>query len=678
MQNNNRKVFETLISRTKIYLAIILILLVILSAQNTKMIIPSIILYVIVLGYSYYANRKRKSEISETLQDLTLTVDTAAKTSLINSPFPLIILETDGNIIWRSSKFISEFANIDINSYINDLSIDIKNEIENIKKNEKEKRNRDILRDIKIGNKNYKIMGRYVNFKNKDKDRKNKKEYMIILYFIDDTENVKLQKEYQDSKSCVGIIMVDNYEETMQRLDASEKPVVMAEIDKAMYDWANQTNGVLIKSDRDRYVYLFEQRYLENVKEDKFSILDRIKEIDTKEKVQFTLSIAVSNEGNTDKEKYKSAQGAMDVVLGRGGDQAVIRENEIYKFFGGRVEEVEKRTKVKARVVAHALENLIKESKKVMIMGHTNPDMDCVGSCMGIYRLAKTLDTNAYIVISENTPTLDSFKKAMEKDPEYEDIIINKEVALENIDEDTLLVVVDTHKINYVDAPEILDKVKKIVIIDHHRRSADYIENATLMFQEVYASSAAELVTELLQYAEAKIDLKTIEAESLYAGIMMDTKNFTFKTGVRTFEAAAYLRRCGVDIIRVKKWFQSDLKSFNIIADIVKKSEIVNDTIAISTYDEITKDTSLICAKAADELLTISDITASFVLGNTGEKICISVRSIGDINVQVILEKLGGGGHITLAGAQVEGMTIEETKQELINRINEYFSEIEN
>ena len=678
MQNNNRKVFETLISRTKIYLAIILILLVILSAQNTKMIIPSIILYVIVLGYSYYANRKRKSEISETLQDLTLTVDTAAKTSLINSPFPLIILETDGNIIWRSSKFISEFANIDINSYINDLSIDIKNEIENIKKNEKEKRNRDILRDIKIGNKNYKIMGRYVNFKNKDKDRKNKKEYMIILYFIDDTENVKLQKEYQDSKSCVGIIMVDNYEETMQRLDASEKPVVMAEIDKAMYDWANQTNGVLIKSDRDRYVYLFEQRYLENVKEDKFSILDRIKEIDTKEKVQFTLSIAVSNEGNTDKEKYKSAQGAMDVVLGRGGDQAVIRENEIYKFFGGRVEEVEKRTKVKARVVAHALENLIKESKKVMIMGHTNPDMDCVGSCMGIYRLAKTLDTNAYIVISENTPTLDSFKKAMEKDPEYEDIIINKEVALENIDEDTLLVVVDTHKINYVDAPEILDKVKKIVIIDHHRRSADYIENATLMFQEVYASSAAELVTELLQYAEAKIDLKTIEAESLYAGIMMDTKNFTFKTGVRTFEAAAYLRRCGVDIIRVKKWFQSDLKSFNIIADIVKKSEIVNDTIAISTYDEITKDTSLICAKAADELLTISDITASFVLGNTGEKICISGRSIGDINVQVILEKLGGGGHITLAGAQVEGMTIEETKQELINRINEYFSEIEN
>ena len=413
------------------------------------------------------------------------------------------------------------------------------------------------------------------------------------------------------------------------------------------------------------------------VRENKFSILYKIKEIDTKEKIQFTLSISVSNEGNNDMEKYKSAQTAMDVVLGRGGDQAVIRENEIYKFFGGRVEEVEKRTKVKARVVANALENLIKESKKVIIMGHTNPDMDAIGSCMGIYRLAKTLDTNAYIVTSEKATSWQAFRDELEKDSEYEDIIINKEIALENIDEETLLVVVDTHKINYVDAPELLDKTENIVVVDHHRRSTDYIENAKLIFQEVYASSAAELVTEILQYAEAKVDLKTIEAESLYAGIMMDTKNFTFKTGVRTFEAAAYLRRCGVDIIRVKKWFQSDFASFNLIADIVRKAEIISEGIAISSYDEITKDATIICAKAADELLTISDITASFVLGNTGDKICISGRSIGDINVQLILEKLGGGGHITLAGAQVEDMTMEETRQELINRINEYFSEIE-
>ncbi len=539
MQNNNRKVFDSLVSRTKIYLAIILILLIVICIENVIMIFPSILIYAVVVGYTYYANKKRKSEISETLQDLTLTVDSAAKTSLINSPFPLIILETDGNIIWRSTKFNIEFANIDINTYLNDLIVDIKDEIESGSTG-----NSDILTELKIGNNMYKVMGRYVNFRNKDKERKNKKEYMVILYFIDDTENIKLQKEYRDSKSCVGIIMIDNYEEIMQRLDAAEKPQIIAEIDKEIYDWANKTNGVLIKSDRDRYVYLFEQRYLDDVKEDKFSILDKIKEIDTKEKVQFTLSIAVSNEGSTDKEKYKAAQSAMDVVLGRGGDQAVIRENEIYKFFGGRVEEVEKRTKVKARVVAHALENLIKDANKVMIMGHTNADMDSIGSCMGIYRLAKTLKTNAYIICSENTPALETFMEEVKKDPEYEDIIINREVALENIDEDTLLVVVDTHKINYVDSPEILDRASKVVVIDHHRRSTDFIEDATLMFQEVYASSAAELVTELLQYAEAKIDLKTIEAESLYAGIMMDTKNFTFKTGVRTFEAAAYLRRC--------------------------------------------------------------------------------------------------------------------------------------
>ena len=557
-------------------------------------------------------------------------------------------------------------------NFIYDLIFDLKEEV----KNKKDTKDTMISKQIKVNKKTYNMVGKYVNSRKYNKNKK--EEYMAILYFIDETENIKLQKEYNDSKSCVGIIMIDNYEENMQMLESEEKAQYIAEIDKNIYEWTNDTNGVLIKTDRDRYVYIFEQRYLEKIKEDKFSILDKIKEIDPKQKVQFTLSIAISNEGNSDKDKYKSAQTAMDIVLGRGGDQAVIRQNDIYKFYGGRAQEVEKRTKVKARVVAHALENLIKESSKVMIMGHANPDIDAMGSSIGVYRLAKSLEKNAYIITS-NTPTLKSFKESLlSEEPEYEDVLITKEVAEENIDEDTLLVVVDTHKTTYVESEEILKKAKKIVIIDHHRRSADYIENATLTFQEVYASSAAELVTELLQYTEVNVELKKIEAESLYAGIMMDTKSFTFKTGVRTFEAAAYLRRCGVDIIKVKKWFQSDLESFNIIADVVKSAEIVNDTIAIAIYDnEKSKDVSLICAKAADELLTISDVTASFVLGNTGDKICISGRSIGDINVQVILEKLGGGGHITLAGAQVEGMSIEEVKQELIIRINEYFSEIE-
>lgn len=676
MQNNNRKVFDNLISRTKIYLVIILLLLIAICVQNTQWIIPAIITFVLVVGYTYFANNKRKNEISETLQDLTISVDSAAKSTLINSPFPLLIVETDGNIIWRSSKFVSEFEKIDMNSYIDEILDEIKKEIENSKNIEEHaKATQYIEKEITIQDKIYRIIGKYVRSNNKEK--KAKREYMVMIYFIDITENAILQQKYIDTRSCVEIINIDNYEENMQLLEVEEKPQAVVEIDKAILEWANQTNGILIKTDNNRYICVFEQRYLESVKEDKFSILDKIKEIETSEKVQFTLSIAVSNEGDTDKDKYKSAQTAMDLVLGRGGDQAVIRENETYRFFGGRTQEIEKRTKVKARVVANALENLIKESDKVMIMGHTNPDIDAMGSSMGIYRLAKSLEKNAYIINNGEGTALESFKEELKKEPEYEDVLISKEVALENIEENTLLVIVDTHKRNFVEAPELLEKVRKIVVIDHHRRSEDYIEDATLTFQEVYASSAAELVTELLQYAETEVELKTIEAESLYAGIMMDTKNFTFKTGVRTFEAAAYLRKCGVDIIRVKKWFQSDLLSFNKIAEIVKSAEMVNDTIAVAVNNDKEKDSNLVCAKAADELLTISNITASFVLGYLGDKICISGRSIGDINVQIILEKLGGGGHITLAGAQLEDITMEDAKKMLIQKIHEYFEEMQ-
>jgi len=311
-------------------------------------------------------------------------------------------------------------------------------------------------------------------------------------------------------------------------------------------------------------------------------------------------------------------------------------------------------------------------------MGHSNTDIDAMGAGFGIYRIAKTIGKDAYIVNETTGFSLDTFIEAVRENEEYEDVIIGRDKALELITPETLLVVVDTHKTSYVEVPELLEKTNKIVIIDHHRRSTDFIENAILTFHEVYASSASELVTELIEYSEKDIKLTTLETEGLYAGIMMDTKNFTFKTGVRTFEAAAFLRKCGIDIIKIKKWFQSDLETYNKISEIVNKTEIINGTIGISTYDEDDKNANIVCAKAADELLTISDITASFVIGNLGDRVCISGRSIGDINVQVILEKLGGGGHITLAGAQVEGMNMEEVKQELVNKINEYFEEILN
>ena len=667
--NNSRKLFDNLVSRTKIYLVIIFILLVILSYLKHQMIIPSIIIYVAILAYTYFANNKRRSEISEQLQDLTLTVDSAAKSSLINAPFPLLILETDGNVVWRSSKFITEFANIDINNYISDLIIDIKDEIE---KNKDQKR-KSIVKNIEIGKRKYKVQGEFA--KTKKSERKKVAEYMLILYFIDETEKYELEKENENRKTCVGIIMVDNYEEVMQRVDTEQKAQLMAKVESTIYDWVNETNGILVKEDRDTYVYIFEQRNLDKIKEEKFAILDSIKDIVRKDKIQLTLSIAISNEGETDKDVYKSASAAMDVILGRGGDQAVIRENGKYQFFGGKAEEVEKRTKVKARIVAHALEELMSECEKVIIMGHTNPDIDAMGSAMGIYRMATSLRKEAFILTDTGVASLKEFIENTQND--YKDVLINKETALSKIDSETLLVVVDTHKKSYVEEPELLNKTNKIVVIDHHRRSADFIDQSILTFQEVYASSASELVTELIQYTQNEVELQQIEAESLYAGIMMDTKNFTFKTGVRTFEAAAYLRRCGVDIIKVKKWFQSDLESYNKISEIVRKSEIIHDTIAISSYEVQEKDTSLICAKAADELLTIGNITASFVLGTMGDKICISGRSIGDINVQMILEKLGGGGHITLAGAQLENKTIEEAKQELIEKIEEYFSEKE-
>ena len=667
--NNNRKLFDNLVSRTKIYLVIIFLLLVILSYLKTSLIIPSIIIYALVLGYTYFANNKRKSEISEQLQDLTLTVDSAAKSSLINAPFPLIIIETDGNVVWRSSKFITEFANIDINNYISDLIIDIKSEMEK----DREQKRKSIIKNIEIGKKKYKVQCEFA--KTKRSERKKVAEYMVIIYFIDETEKYALKKENEDKKTCVGIIMVDNYEEVMQRVDTEQKTQLMAKVESTIYDWVNETNGILVKEDRDTYVYIFEQRNLGKIKEDKFVILDSIKDIVRKDKIQLTLSIAISNEGETDKDVYKSASAAMDVILGRGGDQAVIRENGKYQFFGGKVEEVEKRTKVKARIVAHALEELMSECEKVIIMGHLNPDIDAMGAALGIYKIAISLRKEAYILANSESASIKTFISSMPE--EYKSVLINKEIALDKMDANTLLVVVDTHKKSYVEMPELLDKTNKIVVIDHHRRGTDFIDHSILTFQEVYASSASELVTELIQYTQNDVELSTIEAEALYAGIMMDTKNFTFKTGVRTFEAAAYLRRCGVDIIKVKKWFQSDLESYNKISEIVRKSEIIHDTIAISSYEVQENDTSLICAKAADELLTIGNITASFVLGTMENKICISGRSIGDINVQMILEKLGGGGHITLAGAQLENTTIDEAKQELVSKIEEYFSEKE-
>ena len=640
MRKSNNKFFDKLVSRTKIYLIIIAILLTIICILKPVLIIPAVLVYAFIIVYTYLINQKRIEEVSEHIKDLTLNVDKVSKRTLINSPFPLVIVETDGSIIWKSTKFMTEFAEVDnINEILNGIIKDLKSEI--LSGN---KKNNQVIQKIKIANKNYKILGEYVKSKANDRTAEKisdkKKEYTATLYFIDETEIDNLKNDYDNSQLCVGITMIDNYEEIIQRISSDEQIQVFSQIEKKLYEWTAEFNGLVIKAERDTFVWIFERKYLKELEENKFNILDLIKDIDSSGKIPSTLSIAVSCDGESSYEKYKFAKNAIDIALGRGGDQAVVRKNGKFIFYGGRTQEVEKRTKVKARSVANALEELIEESENVVIMGHTNSDIDALGSALGIYRLVKTLGKEAYVASSTIGIGLENFVEYAKRSEEYNNAIIGKDEAIEITNSNTLLVVVDTHKKSYTDIPELLNLAGKIVVIDHHRMSTDYIDNSVLTFQEVYASSAAELVTELLVYSEKNIKLTNVEAEGLYAGIMMDTKNFTFKTGVRTFEAAAYLRKCGVDIIKVKKWFQSDLNTYNIISEIVAKSEIIGDSIAISVYDKVDKDANIICAKAADELLTISDITASFVIGNYGEKTCISGRSLGDINVQVILEKL--------------------------------------
>lgn len=671
MPNSNGKILDKLTSKNIIDILIIGFLCIALCVYDLSWIIPSIVLFAIIVAYTIWVTSKKRTEIENHIQDITSDVSTASKGNLINTPIPLVLVETDGNIVWRSKKFVEEFQNIDIRTYLVPIVKEIKLDIE---KNNDEAI--EITKQFNIDKKVYKIRGSVLRAKRREKKRQ--KEYTVSLYFIDETKYNELFDLYNKSKTCIGIAMIDNYEELIQRILPEKKIELLAKIEKEIIEWITRTGGLIIKTERDHFAFVFEQQYLSEFEKERFNILDKVKTIELDDgKIPITLSIAVSNDGKNNYEKYKSALTAMDIVLGRGGDQAVVRKNGKYKFYGGKTLEVEKRTKVKARTISQSISKAILESDNVVIMGHKNIDIDAIGSALGLYRLSKTLEKECYIISEPQGKSLEKFLENLQKLEQYKGVIISEEDSAEIIKENTLLIVVDTHKTSYVEFPDILDKIERKIVIDHHRKAPDCIENTLVSFHEVYASSTAELVTEIVQYAQDNVELTLIEAESLYGGIMVDTKDFTFKTGVRTFEAAAYLRKYGVDIIRVKKWFQADLESYNKIANIVRNVEIHNDTIAIAIYDEENENGNLICAKAADELLTISDITASFVMTKIGEKVFISGRSIGDINVQVILEKLGGGGHITLAGAQLEGVSVEKAKEDLIEKIEEYLAETE-
>ena len=668
MPNSNNKILVSINLRNIIYVILIAVLSIALCVYDLSWIIPSIIIFTLTVIYTLWSSGKKKTELENHIQDITSDVTTASKGNLINTPIPLVLIETDGNIVWRSKKFVENFQNLDIATNLNPIVKEIKLDIE------KNGETIEIIKQFNIDKKVYKILGSVV--KTKKRSKKNQKEYVLSLYFIDETKYNELFDSYNKSKSCIGVAMIDNYDELVQRILPERKIELLAKIEKEIIEWITATGGLIIKTERDYFVFIFEQQHLTEFEKEKFNILDKIKTIEVDIKLPITLSIAVSNEGKNSYEKYKSALSAMEIVLGRGGDQAVVKKEGKFKFYGGKTLEVEKRTKVKARTIAHSISTAISESENVIVMGHKNIDIDAFGSALGMYRLSKTLEKDCYIVSEPKGKSLGKFLEVL-KEEDYKDAIISESEAIDLIKANSLLIIVDTHKTSYVEFPELLDKVERKIVIDHHRKAPDCIENALVSFHEVYASSTAELVTEIVQYAQDNVELKLLEAESLYGGIMVDTKDFTFKTGVRTFEAAAYLRKYGVDIIRVKKWFQADLESYNIISNIVRNVEIHNDTIAISIFEDENEDSNLIIAKAADELLTISDITASFVMAKVQDKVYISGRSIGDINVQLILEKLGGGGHITLAGAQLEGFSLEDARNELVIRINEYLLETE-
>ena len=666
MSDLNANFIGKILSKVKIYLIIIIVLSIILCIYDLKWIVPAVTLDILIVVYTLWENTRKKNEIVNHIEEITMDVTTASKSNIVNSPIPLVLIQTDGSIIWRSKKFTELFGTIDINTYLTPIVKEIKLEIEKSDKKE-------FIKQFNINGKIYQIRGAIANYKRRD--RKKSKEYVLSLYFLDETRYNELFDKYANSRTCIGMIGIDNYEDIVQRALPEEKLEILAKIEKMIMEWASETGGLIVKNERNMFVFIFEQQYLAKFEKDKFNILDKVKTIESFNKIPTTISIAVTCDGNNNYEKYKNAVNAMDIVLGRGGDQAVIRREGQYKFFGGKTLELEKRTKVKARNIAKTIALAIENSSNVLLMGHKNVDIDAIGSCLGMYRVVKTLEKDCNIVTEPTGNSLGQFWDDLMELEEYKDVILTEEEAIKQISKDTLLIILDTHKAGYVEFPNILKSCKHKILIDHHRKSPDFIEDTEVSFHEVYASSSAELVTEIVQYSKDDITLSLIEAESLYGGIMVDTKDFTFKTGVRTFEAAAYLRKFGVDIIRVKKWFQSDLESYNEISEIVRKAEIIEKNIAIAKTFRDDENTGLICAKAADELLTIRNITASFVMGKMGDKIMISGRSVGDINVQIILEKLGGGGHITLAGAQLEGMTLEEAHDELVIRINEYLVE---
>lgn len=499
---------------------------------------------------------------------------------------------------------------------------------------------------------------------------------IIAMCLYEETEVINLEKVREAENLVVGLLYIDNYDELIDSIDEVRQALTMALIDRKVNKYMQSIDAISKKLEKDKFFFAFKQKYLDGLMSSRFSILEEIRNINLGNDQSATISIGIGVGKGTYMERYEWARGAMDLALGRGGDQAVVKNGEKEQFFGGKRVQIERNTRVKARVKAHVLKELIEGKERVVVMGHSIGDVDSFGACVGIYRIAKTLNRKAHIVVDEvNSSVKPIMERFYSKDYES-DLLIDGEEAKELVDESTLLVIVDVNKGSYTECPDLIDMAQSVVVIDHHRQAGDAITKALLFYIEPYASSACEMVAEISQYIGNGLRLRPAEAEAMYAGIMIDTNYFTDKAGVRTFEAMAYLRRSGADVVRVRKLFREDINEYKIKAAAIQDTELYLGEYAIAeSLAEGVESPTVLGAKIANSLLDINGVKASFVLTKYNGKIYISARSIDELNVQVMMERLGGGGHINMAGAQLKDMSMEEAKAIIRETIDNMITE---
>lgn len=573
-------------------------------------------------------------------------VNSAIDSNVLKIAYPLALIKDDGELIWNNNLF-EELKSNSVKNERNILSIARGLDLDCILKHEDNLQQR-----LEINDRIYDV---YINLVESKEN-----ECIYLLSFTDITKLI----DYERTQEGVMLIEVDNFTEVMEKTDDDNKPLLAAEIERTINLYSNRLKAFIKKYDTNKYVLSIQDKYIDEEIKNKFKIMQEVAQINKGNAIEVTLSIGVGIGGMSPLENYNNADMAKELALGRGGDQVAVKNNNDIQFLGGNSKEIEKRTKVKARVIARALGELVYESSKVFIVGHKNPDMDCFGSAVGLASAVKQLGKKCNIILQNDTNAIEYYLNKLRNNSKCDDLFMTLEDAKVEIDDYTLVIIVDVHNKGYVIDLNLIDRAKRKVIIDHHRRSPDMIENATLNYIEVYASSTSEMVTEIIQYMIDKPRLGKIEAEGLLAGVYMDTKGFSVKTGVRTFEAASYLKSLGADSTEIKKMFNDELEDYLLIAETIKSANVNNEiAIAIAPKNVDT----VIIAKAADELLNISGISVSFVLGEFNNEIYISGRSLGDINIQVVLEAMGGGGHMNIAGTKIANSDMNS----VINQLNE-------